>query len=80
MRTSPHFLELVEIGDKRVGLDDVSPGRAGCLEATVEILECLFHMSTHIALTDTIAVDIAGQLASGVDHSLPVPLTVTTWE
>src|SRR5689334_18368251 len=30
------LLELVEIGDKGVGLDDVAPGGAGRLEAPVE--------------------------------------------
>src|SRR6185369_12156791 len=62
------LLERVEVGDKGVGLDDVSPGGAGCLETPVEVLERLFHLRPHIALADTVAVDVAGQLAGGVDE------------
>ena len=61
------FLEFIEVGDERVGLDDVSPCRAGGLETAVEILESLFHLGAHIALADAVAVDIARQLARGVD-------------
>jgi len=61
------LLEFVEVGNKRVGLDDVRPCRAGGLEAKVEVFERLFHLGAHITFTDTIAVDVAGQLAGGVD-------------
>jgi len=61
------LLELVEVGDKGVGLDDIGPGGAGRLETPVEVLECLFHLRPHIAFADAIAVDVAGQLAGGVD-------------
>src|SRR5262249_54481700 len=61
------LLELVEVGDKGVGLDDVRPGGAGRLETPVEVLERLFHLRPHVALTDAVAVDIAGQLAGSID-------------
>src|SRR5467141_809789 len=50
-----------------VRLDDVGPGGASYLEAPVEVLERLFHLRPHVAFADTVAIDIAGQLAGGVD-------------
>src|SRR5438874_6458148 len=41
--------ELGVIGDEGVGLDDVGPGRAGRLQAGVEVLEGLLHLRPHIA-------------------------------
>src|SRR5262252_6032752 len=38
------LLELVEVSDKGVGLDDVGPGSAGCLQTPVEVLKRLFHL------------------------------------
>ena len=38
------LLELVKIGDKGVGLDDVGPGGAGRLQTPVEVLEGLFDL------------------------------------
>src|SRR5205085_11358036 len=61
------LLELVDVGDKGVGLDDVGPGGTGRLEAPVEVLERLFHLRPHVAFADTVAIDVAGQLAGGVD-------------
>ena len=61
------LLELVEVGDKGVGLDDVGPGGAGRLETPVEVLESLLHLRRHVAFADAVAVDVAGQLAGGVD-------------
>src|SRR5438552_7012486 len=46
------LLELVEVGDKGVGLDDVGPGGAGRLEAPVEVVERLFHLRAHVASAD----------------------------
>src|SRR6516164_11568380 len=46
------LLELVEVGDKGVGLDDVGPGGAGRLETPVEVLERLFHLRLHVAFAD----------------------------
>ena len=73
------LLELVEVGDKGVGLDDVGPGGARRLETPVQVLERLFHLRPHVTFADAVAVDVAGQLAGGVDD-LPLPLTVTTCE
>jgi hypothetical protein len=44
------LLELVEIGDKGVGLDNVGPAGAGCLETSVEVPEGLFHLRPHVLL------------------------------
>jgi hypothetical protein len=61
------LLELVEVGNKGVGLDDVGPGGARRLETPVEVLECLLHLRRHVAFADAVAVGVAGQLAGGVD-------------
>src|SRR5690242_9762845 len=61
------LLELVEVGDKGVGLDDFGPGGAGRLETPVEVLEGLLHLRPHVAFADAVAVDVAGQLAGGID-------------
>ena len=60
-------VELVKIGDKGVGLDNVGPSGPGRLETSVQVLERLFHLRPHVAFAHAVAVDIAGQLAGGVD-------------
>src|SRR5436853_1176600 len=67
------LLELVEVGDKGVGLDDVGPGGAGRLETPVEVLEYLFHLRPHVAFADTVALDVAGQPAGCVDDLAAAP-------
>src|ERR1700747_2671466 len=62
------LLELVEVGDEGVGLDDVGPGGTRRLETPVEVLERLFHLRPHVTFADAVAVDVAGQLAGGVDN------------
>src|ERR1700752_3741292 len=46
------LLELVEVGDKGVGLDDVGPSGAGRLETSVEVLEGRFHLRPHVSFAD----------------------------
>src|SRR5438128_6345487 len=62
------LLELVEIGDKCVALDDVGPGGARRLETPVQVLERLFHLRPHVTFADAVAVEVAGQLAGGIDN------------
>src|SRR5215813_1670363 len=50
------LLELVEVGNKGVGLDDVGPGGAGRLQTPVEVLERLFHLRPHVAFADAAAL------------------------
>src|SRR6516165_6435967 len=52
------LLELVEVGDKGVGLDDIGPGGAGRLETPVEVLERLFHLRPHFTFANTVAIDV----------------------
>src|SRR5882757_8470063 len=68
MRMSAHFWNSSKSVTKGVGLDDVGPGGAGRLETPVEVLERLFHLRPHVAFADAVAVDVAGQLAGGVDE------------
>src|SRR4029077_889847 len=55
------------VGDKSVGLDDIVPGRAGGLQAGVEVLESLFELGPHIAWADNVAGRVPRQLAGDVD-------------
>jgi hypothetical protein len=61
------FLELVKIGDESIGRDHIGPCRAGRPETSVEVLECLFHLGAHVALSDTVPIDIPRQLAGDVN-------------
>jgi hypothetical protein len=76
MRISAHFWNF---GDKGVDVDDVGPGGADRLQAPVGVPEGLFHLRRHVAFADTAAVDIAGELAGGVNN-LAAALTVTMCE
>src|SRR5262249_21731504 len=69
----PHvavFREFRVIGDESVGLDDVGEGGTRRFEAGLDVLADLLDLRPHVALADTIAVGVAGELP-GDKHHLP---------
>ena len=75
MRMSAHFWN----SSKSVTKVLVLTTSAHVAETAVEVLERLFHLRPHVAFADAVAVDVAGQLAGGVDD-LAAAAHVTTCE
>jgi hypothetical protein len=67
MRMSVHFWNSSKSVTKVLVLTTSAQVAPDALRHRSRFLERLFHLRPHVAFADTVAIDIAGQLAGGVD-------------